>query len=86
MYGYHELNNTVKHLICRQSTDNCIYAKNAHFSWEHYDPTDVYDLPSTRLKLARNNVGMEIMSNASGSRKYHDSNRDLALCKNNEVK
>ena len=43
MYGYHELNNTVKHLICRQPTDNCIYAKNAHFSWEHYDPTDVYD-------------------------------------------
>ena len=67
-FGYYELDNHSKYSICQNPHDDCIYAKAAHFGWEKLDPTDLSDLPPNRIKLARDNVGREILLTASGFR------------------
>ena len=66
--------------------NNCIYVQSAHFGWEQCDLSDLYDLQPTQLKLARENVGMETILNASGSRKFYNSNTGLALGEDSKIK
>ena len=80
------MDNTVKYSIYQNPNDNYIYAKIANFDWGQCHPTGLCDFPPTRLKLATENMGMEIMLNASKCRKFLDSNTDLALGEDNEVK
>ena len=62
------MDNNRKQYICVNPHDNHVYAKPAHFCWEKFDSDNERDLPSQRLNLAMENIGCEIILNASGSR------------------
>ena len=67
-FGYYELDNKQKNSIYHNPYDGCIYVKSPHFGWENFDRDDVIDLPCQRVKMARDNIGCDIMLNASESR------------------
>ena len=58
----------MKLTICVNSHDNLMYAKSAHYRWEKFDTDDEVDLPTQPVKLAKDNIGCEIILNATGSR------------------
>ena len=72
-FGYYEIDNHKKYSICLNPNDKRIYAKSAHYRWERYDTDDEIDLPSQRVKLAKDNIGCEIMLNATGIRDTTES-------------
>ena len=67
-FGYYEVDNRSKYSICINPKDKFIYAKNQHFGWDKLDEDDIQYLPNTRLKLAEDNVGFDILLNSSGHR------------------
>ena len=45
-----------------------MYAKSAHYRWGKLDTDDENDLPTQRVKLAKDNIVREIMLNSTRGR------------------
>ena len=67
-FGYYELNNDTKYSISKDPKTDSIYVRGAHFGWYKVDPNDHMDYPPTRVQLARENPGKEIMLTSGGHR------------------
>ena len=72
-FGYYELNNDTKYSISKHPKTDSIYVRGAHFGWYKVDPNDHMDYPPTRVQLARENPGKEIMLTSGGHREVSAS-------------
>ena len=65
-----EQDNFTKYSIFKNPNDECLYTKNSHFGWMKYGDNLAKGFAQRRIKMAEENIEMEIILNNIGHRSY----------------
>ena len=83
-HGYYEIDNFTKYPIAYNPTDECLYAKGAHFAWSKVDKSDYIDFPVKRIQLAMHWPGHEIILTA-GRRRTEKASVKVSLVEQDSI-